>query len=70
MDSIFIMMNHTWSAIGESCLYNLLRRPQSSWEILQERERLISYFQTHEKERGTDFPALRGNRKDRTIFDL
>ena len=51
MDSIFIMMNHTWSAIGESCLYNLLRRPQSSWEILQERERLISYFQTHEKER-------------------
>ncbi len=51
MDSIFIMMNHTWSTIGESSLYNLLRRPEYSQETLAERERLIQYFQNHEKER-------------------
>ncbi|MCI7812128.1 MAG: hypothetical protein SO016_05345 [Lachnospiraceae bacterium] len=51
MDSVFRMMNHTWSAIGESSLYNLLRRPEFSEEKLDERERLIQYFSTHEKER-------------------
>lgn len=51
MDSIFMLMNHTWSTVGESSLYNLLRRPEFSKEKLKEREELIQYFQTHEKER-------------------
>ena len=51
LDSVFMMMNHTWSAIGESSLYDMLRRPQFSEEVLNERERLIRFFQTHEAER-------------------
>ena len=71
MDSVFIMMNHTWSAIGESSLYDLLRRPEFSEEILGERERLIQFFQTHETEREKflELCAEIGKTNQYSIFD-
>lgn len=51
MDEIFLQMNHTYSDIGEAYLYDLLRRPQVEEEVLQERERLITYFAEHEEAR-------------------
>lgn len=51
MDEIFIRMNNTLSSCGEDVLYQMLRQPQMNREVLEERERLIAYFQTHEEER-------------------
>ena len=51
MDEIFIRMNNTLSSCGEDVLYQILRQPQMDRETLEERERLITYFQTHEEER-------------------
>lgn len=51
MDDLFLQMNHTYSDIGESYLYDLLHRPKVEGETLQERERLIAYFSKHEEER-------------------
>ena len=51
MDDLFLQMNHTYSDLGEAYLYDLLRRPQAEEEMLQERERLITYFSEHEEER-------------------
>lgn len=51
MDEIFIRMNNTLSSCGEDVLYQMLREPQMDRNVLDERERLIAYFQTHEEER-------------------
>ena len=51
MDEIFICMNNTLSSCGEDVLYQILRQPQMDQNVLDERERLIAYFQTHEEER-------------------
>lgn len=51
MDTIFMLLNHTWSCIGESYLYSMLRKPSFSKEELRERERLISFFAEHKDER-------------------
>lgn len=51
MDRIFMLLNHTWSCIGESYLYSMLRMPVMDVEILKERERLTAFFQSHPKER-------------------
>lgn len=51
MDTVFMLLNHTWSCIGESYLYAMLRTPSFSKEELQERERLIRYFSEHNSER-------------------
>lgn len=51
MEDIFLMINQTYSSVGEDYLYWLLRTPVTDEEILKERDRLITYFQTHEKER-------------------
>lgn len=51
MDSIFIYANHAKSSPGEEYLYYLLRTPVADQKILDERERLMHFFQTHEKER-------------------
>ena len=51
MDEIFIRMNNTLSSCGEDVLYQILRQPQMDQNVLDERERLIAYFQTHEEER-------------------
>ena len=51
MDEIFIRVNNTLSSCGEDVLYQILRQPQMDQNVLDERERLIAYFQTHEEER-------------------
>lgn len=51
MDRIFMLLNHTWSCIGESYLYCLLRMPAMEEETLKERNRLIEYFRTHPEAR-------------------
>ena len=51
MDEIFIRINNTLSSCGEDVLYQILRKPQMDRNVLDERERLIAYFQTHEEER-------------------
>lgn len=51
MDRIFMLLNHTWSCIGESYLYSMLRMPVLDEEILKERDRLADYFKSHPKER-------------------
>lgn len=51
MNEIYLRINNTQSALGEEYLYALLRKPCFSSEDLLERNRLIEYFQSHEKER-------------------
>lgn len=51
MDSIYAYVNHTRSSPGEEYLYYLLRTPVTEQGKLDERERLMKFFQTHEKER-------------------
>ncbi len=51
MEDIFLLINQTYSSIGEDYLYWLLRTPVSDEKVLREREALICYFQTHEPER-------------------
>ena len=51
MDEIYWRMNNTQSSLGEEYLYALLRKPCFSPEELEERNRLIEYFSSHEDER-------------------
>lgn len=51
MEQIFILLNTTVSSCGEDVLYKMLRIPEFDKEILDERNRVIEYFRTHEKER-------------------
>lgn len=51
MEDIFLMLNQTYSSVGEEYLYWLLRTPVTDQKVLEERHRLITYFQTHEEER-------------------
>lgn len=51
MDEIFLRINNTQSSLGEEYLYALLRKPIFSSEELEERNRLIEYFQSHEDDR-------------------
>ena len=51
MDEIYMRMNNTQSSLGEEYLYALLRKPCFSPEELEERNRLIEYFRSHENER-------------------
>lgn len=59
MDSIYILINNTCSSVGREYLYKLLRIPTDNQDILNERERLIQYFDTHEDERTKIMMALR-----------
>lgn len=45
MDKLFLMMNNTTSSIGEEYLYFLLRRLEFEASNLEEKDKLISYFQ-------------------------
>lgn len=45
MDSVFKSMNHTWSSIGEDCLYARLRKMDYSDNELEEFDRLVSYME-------------------------
>lgn len=51
MDQLFMVMNTTVSSCGEDVLYKLLRIPEFDPAVLAERNRMIEYFRTHEKER-------------------
>lgn len=51
MNEIFEMMNNTCCSIGEEYLYAMLRKLEYKNDVLEEREKLISYFQGHEEER-------------------
>lgn len=51
MDRIFMQINQTVSSPGEDVLYNMLRRPVFDKDTLEEREKLVHFFDTHEKER-------------------
>jgi DNA mismatch repair ATPase MutS len=51
MDEIFMEMNNTQSSIGEEYLYALLRKPCFSQEELQERNRLMRFFDENEEKR-------------------
>ena len=51
MDEIFEMMNNTCCSIGEEYLYSMLRKLEYKNDVLEEREKLISYFQEHQEER-------------------
>lgn len=51
LSRVFMLINHSASFIGEGYLYYLLRTPSFDQEELQERERLITYFQEHPAKR-------------------
>ena len=51
MDQVFMVMNTTVSSCGEDVLYRILRIPEFDADVLEERDRLIEYFRTHEEER-------------------
>lgn len=59
MDTIFLLLNHTNSSIGESYLYHMLRTPLFSKDVLEERKRLKEYF-TSEEETRLRFQTLYG----------
>lgn len=71
MDTIFMLLNNTNSCIGESYLYNLLRKPSFSKEELEERNRLVEYFQKHKekREKMQVFFGKVGKTGKRSIFD-
>ena len=48
---MFQNLNHTASSPGEEYLYRMLRTPLFEEPVLEERERLITYFEEHTKER-------------------
>lgn len=51
LDGVFQKLNHTWSFAGEDYLYYLLRVPTSEQRDWDKQERLIAWYQEHEKER-------------------
>lgn len=68
MDSIFQKINTTESSPGEQYLYNILREPLYDEEKLKYRDKLIKFFQTHEKERRKIQYILAKLGKKRTCF--
>ena len=51
MDNVFAYANNTKCSAGEEYIYYLLRIPVTEQKTLDERERLIHFFATHESER-------------------
>ncbi len=71
MDRIFMLLNHTESSIGEEYLYSMLRKLQYSKAPLEERNRLITFFQEHSNERKIIQKKLRlmGKLKDISFYE-
>ena len=71
MDDIFFLINNTMSSCGEDYLYSVLRIPVFDEQVLNERERLISFFGTHDEERITlqKIFSLIGKMKDLSLTD-
>ncbi|MDD7740355.1 MAG: DNA mismatch repair protein MutS [Fusicatenibacter sp.] len=51
MNRVYERMNHCMSACGDEYLYEALRMPAVDETVLDERERLFSFFDSHPKER-------------------
>lgn len=71
IDELFFMINHTGSAMGEEVLWALLHELKLEEAPLQEREKLITFFQEHADARlklQTDF-ALIGKNKKVSIYE-
>ncbi len=51
MDNIFKRVNSTQSTVGEEVLYSLLREPITDPDELNERDRLVEFFQHHPEQR-------------------
>lgn len=51
MDGIFDQLNYTYSAMGEVCLYRILRNPTKDIQVLKERDRITEYFLNNEADR-------------------
>ena len=51
LDSIYLLINNTCSSVGREYLYKLLRVPASDKAVLEERERLIQFFDSNEASR-------------------
>ncbi len=71
MDELFFMLNNTNSAMGEEVLWALLHELKLEEESLNEREKLISFFQNNGATRlklETDF-ALIGKNKKVSIYE-
>ena len=49
LEAVYQQMNHTRSAMGQEYLYSLLRKPELTGEKLEERERLISFFEENKE---------------------
>lgn len=71
MDRIFMLLNHTESSIGEEYLYCLLRKLQYTKNSLEERNRLITFFSEHPRERKLIQKKLRmmGKLKDISFYE-
>lgn len=50
-DDIYLLVNNTVSSCGEDVLYSWMRHPVFHQEELDERNRLIEYFSSHQNER-------------------
>lgn len=46
-DKLFGKMNHTYSSVGEEYLYYVLSNPCTSYQQLDQREKIITYFQNN-----------------------
>ncbi len=71
LDELFFMSNNTGSAMGEEVLWALLHELQLTEAPLQEREKLIHFFQTNSEARiklQTDF-ALIGKNKKVSVYE-
>lgn len=51
MDVVYQYMNNTCSSVGEQYLYHILRCPLFDKKELEEREKILSFFQTNRKVR-------------------
>jgi len=51
MDSIYQLMNHTWTSPGEEMLYHILRTPRLSGGELERRERFLKDMAAHPEQR-------------------
>lgn len=60
MDKIFMMINNTNSSVGRDYLYKILRTPLTSLSELQERDRLIKYFDSDSYNRTKIMQAFAG----------
>lgn len=72
MDSIFMLLNNTYSSVGEEYLYKTLRIPEFNKEELLKREKLISYFMKNEEEafKLQEIFARLGRTKSISLFEF